>query len=120
MTSPTDIGAALQQDGDGPGAPVPFGLGSSPLRSDALPKALGIYPYAADLWAEGLLWGAVLRSPHPHARIKGIDTSAALALPGVHAVVTAADLPPGPDGLPDGAPAGPSVADRPELASGVV
>ncbi|MEU9078916.1 xanthine dehydrogenase family protein molybdopterin-binding subunit [Kitasatospora sp. NPDC004745] len=120
MTSPTDIGAALQQDGGEGGAPEPFGLGSSPLRSDALPKALGIFPYAADLWAEGLLWGAVLRSPHPHARIRGIDTSAALALPGVHAVVTAADLPPGPDGTPDGAPAGPILADRPVLAAGVV
>ncbi|MER7704185.1 xanthine dehydrogenase family protein molybdopterin-binding subunit [Kitasatospora sp. NPDC097605] len=120
MTSPTDIGAALQQDGDAGGTTEPFGLGSSPLRSDALPKALGIYPYAADLWAEGLLWGAVLRSPHPHARILGIDTSAALALPGVHAVVTAADLPAGPDGLPDGAPSGPIVADRPVLAAGVV
>ncbi|MFE6865367.1 xanthine dehydrogenase family protein molybdopterin-binding subunit [Kitasatospora sp. NPDC057692] len=120
MTSPTDIGAALPQDGDAGGATEPFGLGSSPLRSDALPKALGIYPYASDLWAEGLLWGAVLRSPHPHARIRGIDTSAALALPGVHAVVTAADLPSGPDGLPDGAPSGPIVADRPVLAAGVV
>lgn len=120
MTSPTDIGAALQQDGDAGGATEPFGLGSSPLRSDALPKALGIYPYAADLWAEGLLWGAVLRSPHPHARILGIDTSAALALPGVHAVVTATDLPTGPDGSPDGAPSGPIVADRPVLAAGVV
>ncbi|MBD0672789.1 hypothetical protein BU198_19255, partial [Streptomyces sp. CBMA156] len=79
------MGAALQQDGGEGGTPEPTGLGSSPLRSDALPKALGIYPYAADLWAEGLLWGAVLRSPHPHARIRGIDTSAALALPGVHA-----------------------------------
>ncbi|GAA1984440.1 xanthine dehydrogenase family protein molybdopterin-binding subunit [Kitasatospora viridis] len=86
----------------------PTGLGSSPLRTDALPKALGIYPYAADLWAEGLLWGSVLRSPHPHARILGIDTSAALALPGVHAVVTAADLP-GQDG-----------GDRPVLAAEVV
>ncbi|WP_354640777.1 xanthine dehydrogenase family protein molybdopterin-binding subunit [Kitasatospora camelliae] len=110
MTSPADETATAE----------PFGLGSSPLRTDALPKALGIYPYAADLWAEGLLWGAVLRSPHPHARIVRIDTSAALALPGVHAVVTAADLPPGPDGTPDGAPHGPIVADRPVLASGVV
>lgn len=120
MTSPTDIASANQsQDGEG-GTPEPYGLGSSPLRSDALPKALGIYPYAADLWAEGLLWGAVLRSPHPRARIAGIDTSAALALPGVHAVVTAADLPAGPDGTPDGAPAGPIVADRPVLAAGEV
>ncbi|MEV4558993.1 xanthine dehydrogenase family protein molybdopterin-binding subunit [Kitasatospora sp. NPDC049285] len=116
MTSATEQlpAAAPAESGE------PFGLGSSPLRTDALPKALGIYPYAADLWAEGLLWGAVLRSPHPHARIVSVDTSAALAVPGVHAVVTAADLPPGPDGTPDGAPAGPIAADRPVLAATVV
>ncbi|MFI6446099.1 xanthine dehydrogenase family protein molybdopterin-binding subunit [Kitasatospora sp. NPDC050543] len=125
MTSPTDIAAVPQTDSARPDGgesqtPEPFGLGSSPLRTDALPKALGIYPYAADLWAEGLLWGAVLRAPHPHARIVSVDTSAALALPGVHAVVTADDLPPGPDGGQDGAPHGPIVADRPILAAGVV
>ncbi|GAA2143814.1 molybdopterin-dependent oxidoreductase [Kitasatospora kazusensis] len=132
MSSPTDIAsaaaaaqsatqsAALSAAEDEAQAPEPFGLGTSAPRSDALPKALGIYPYAADLWAEGLLWGAVLRAPHPHARIVSVDTSAALALPGVRAVITAADLPPGPDGTPDGAPHGPIVADRPILASGVV
>ncbi|MFJ1705767.1 xanthine dehydrogenase family protein molybdopterin-binding subunit [Kitasatospora sp. NPDC088346] len=123
MSSPTDLAPAPAPapapTEDGP-APEPFGLGSSPLRTDALPKALGIYPYAADLWAEGLLWGAVLRSPYPHARIVAVDTSAALAVPGVHAVVTAADLPAGPDGSADGAPHGPIVADRPILAAGVV
>ncbi|MFD9126836.1 xanthine dehydrogenase family protein molybdopterin-binding subunit [Kitasatospora sp. NPDC059571] len=100
MTAPTDAPAPAAE---------PFGLGTSPLRTDALPKALGIYPYAADLWAEGLLWGAVLRSPHVHARIVSVDTSAALALPGVHAVVTATDLASCP-------PAG----DRPVLAAEVV
>ncbi|GHH83087.1 xanthine dehydrogenase family protein molybdopterin-binding subunit [Kitasatospora indigofera] len=125
MTSPSDIAAMPPADnarpdgGDGE-QPEPFGLGSSPLRTDALPKALGIYPYASDLWAEGLLWGAVLRAPHPHARILSVDTSAALALPGVRAVVTADDLPAGPDGGHDGAPHGPVVADRPILAAGVV
>ncbi|MCD0485101.1 xanthine dehydrogenase family protein molybdopterin-binding subunit [Streptacidiphilus sp. ASG 303] len=100
--------------------PEPFGLGSSPVRQDALPKALGVYPYAADLWAEGLLWGAVLRSPHPHARIVSVDASAALALPGVHAVVTAADLPSDHGGRAAGAPHGPVIADRPVLAAEVV
>ncbi|MFB7663691.1 xanthine dehydrogenase family protein molybdopterin-binding subunit [Kitasatospora sp. NPDC056138] len=117
MSSPTDLPSAVPEESQDA---EPFGLGSAALRTDALPKALGIYPYAADLWAEGLLWGAVLRSPHPHARIVAIDTTAALALPGVHAVVTAADLPPGPEGTPDGAPSGPIVADRPILACGVV
>ncbi|WP_441245876.1 xanthine dehydrogenase family protein molybdopterin-binding subunit [Kitasatospora sp. McL0602] len=118
MSSPTDLAPAPTAD-EAPAAD-PYGLGSSALRSDALPKALGIYPYAADLWAEGLLWGAVLRAPHPHARIVSVDTSAALAIPGVHAVITAADLPPGPEGTPDGAPDGPITADRPILASGLV
>ncbi|MGK4581066.1 xanthine dehydrogenase family protein molybdopterin-binding subunit [Kitasatospora sp. HPMI-4] len=123
MSSPTDISSPTDLPAAGPEEPKdaePFGLGSPALRTDALPKALGIYPYAADLWAEGLLWGAVLRSPHPHARIVAIDTAPALALPGVHAVVTAADLPPGPEGIPDGAPSGPVAADRPILACGVV
>ncbi|MFC5906658.1 xanthine dehydrogenase family protein molybdopterin-binding subunit [Streptacidiphilus monticola] len=96
------------------------GLGSSPVREDAPAKTMGVFPYAADLWAEGLLWGAVARSPFPHARIRSIDTRAALALPGVYAVVTAEDLPPGPDGVSDGAPTGPVVHDRPVLATGVV
>ncbi|MGF1431147.1 xanthine dehydrogenase family protein molybdopterin-binding subunit [Kitasatospora sp. LaBMicrA B282] len=105
-TGPTP--AAVEETAEAE-AERPFGLGSSPLRTDALPKALGIYPYAADLWAEGLLWGAVLRSPHPHARILSIDTSAALAVPGVQAVLTAADLP------VLGSP-----SDRPVLAGEVV
>ncbi|GLW54896.1 xanthine dehydrogenase family protein molybdopterin-binding subunit [Kitasatospora phosalacinea] len=116
MTSATELPAPAPAD---PGTGT-TGLGTSPLRTDALPKALGIYPYAADLWAEGLLWGAVLRSPHPHARILSVDTAPALAIPGVHAVVTAADLPAGPDGTPDGAPTGQVTADRPVLAAGVV
>lgn len=111
MTAPTDPTAATDTADEATAEPAerPFGLGSSPLRTDALPKALGIYPYAADLWAEGLLWGAVLRSPHPHARIVSIDTSGALAIPGVHAVLTAADLP---------APGTPGA--RPVLAAEVV
>ncbi len=92
------------------------GLGSSPTRADALAKTMGIYPYAADLWAEGLLWGAVARAPYAHARILSVDIGPALAIPGVHAVVTAADLRPGPNGVPDGAPTGPLVADRPVFA----
>src|SRR5262249_45079075 len=49
--------------------------------------------FGADFSLPGMLWGKVLRSPHAHARIRSIDASAALALPGVHAVLTAADLP---------------------------
>src|SRR5918995_119883 len=70
------------------GGPVTHGIGASLPSADAPAKAEGTFPYAADLWAEGLLWAAVLRSPHPHARIVSIDTAPAAALQGVHAVVT--------------------------------
>src|SRR5262245_25320124 len=56
-------------------------------------KVAGRAVYTADVLLPGILWGKILRSPYPHARILRIDTSAALALPGVHAVLTAADLP---------------------------
>src|SRR3546814_7855643 len=48
--------------------------------------------YAADATMPGMIWARVLRSPHPHAVIRGIDTSKAEALPGVKAVVTARDF----------------------------
>ena len=101
-------------------ATTAVGLGTSPIRADALAKAMGTYPYAADLWAEGLLWGAIARAPYAHARILSVDIGPALAIPGVHAVVTAADLRPGPSGLPDGAPSGPIVQDRPVFAADFV
>ncbi|WP_223770012.1 xanthine dehydrogenase family protein molybdopterin-binding subunit [Streptomyces huiliensis] len=94
---------------DGP----PQGIGASVQPVDAAAKTQGTFPYAADLWAEGLLWAAVLRSPHPHARIVSIDTATAAAMPGVHAVVTHADV-------PGDAAHGRRVADRPVFASDVV
>jgi CO/xanthine dehydrogenase Mo-binding subunit len=60
---------------------------------EGVAKVTGRARYAADIALPGMLWGACLRSPFPHARIVAIDTSAARALPGVHAVLTAADLP---------------------------
>jgi xanthine dehydrogenase D subunit len=69
------------------------GVGERVGRVDAVPKVTGEFAYASDLWADRMLWGATLRSPYPHARINGIGTAAAAALPGVHAVLTAADLP---------------------------
>src|SRR5690606_31928871 len=48
--------------------------------------------YAADATMPGMIWGKILRSPHPHARIRSIDTSKAEALPGVKAVMTSADF----------------------------
>jgi len=68
-------------------------VGTRPIRPDGVPKVTGRALYGADLKLPGMLYGKVLRSPHAHARIKSIDTSAAEALPGVKAVMTAADLP---------------------------
>jgi CO/xanthine dehydrogenase Mo-binding subunit len=62
-------------------------------RADGVPKVTGEFVYASDLQAAGMLHGATVRSPHAHARIRAIDVSAALASPGVHAVLTHEDVP---------------------------
>ena len=66
-------------------------VGKDVPRTDAVPKVTGAAQYVADLHLPGMLHAAVLRSPHPHARIVSIDTSAAAGLPGVKAVATGAD-----------------------------
>lgn len=68
-------------------------LGTRPIRHDGFEKVTGQARYGADINMAGLLYGKILRSPHPHAVIKSIDLSRALALPGVKAAVTSADLP---------------------------
>jgi CO/xanthine dehydrogenase Mo-binding subunit len=68
-------------------------IGESVERPDGIPKTQGRFTYASDLGAHGMLWGHTLRSPHPHARVLSIDVSPALRLPGVHAVLTQADVP---------------------------
>ena len=68
-------------------------VGTRPIRHDGVDKVTGRARYGADIDMPGLIHGKVLRSPHPHARIRSIDTSKAEALPGVRAVVTAADFP---------------------------
>ena len=68
-------------------------IGTRPIRHDGADKVTGRAIYGNDLQLAGMLHGKVVRSPHAHARIKRIDTSAAEKLPGVFAVVTAADLP---------------------------
>jgi xanthine dehydrogenase D subunit len=89
------------------------GIGESVLRPDGIAKTRGQFAFTSDLWAEGLLWGRTLRSPHASARIRSIDVSGALAVPGVVAVVTAGDVPGRPTyGLDD--------ADQPVFASEVV
>lgn len=68
-------------------------VGKRVLRPDGLDKVTGRARYGADFSLPGMLYGAVVRCPHAHARIVKIDASKALALAGVKAVVTQADLP---------------------------
>ena len=68
-------------------------VGTRPIRHDGIDKVTGAAKYGADIQLAGMLHGKVLRSPYAHARIRGIDTSKAEALPGVLAVLTAADFP---------------------------
>ena len=69
------------------------GVGISIPRPDGPEKVTGRVQYVADIQAKGLLHAKLLRSPHAHAKIVSIDTSAAKALPGVRAVITAKDIP---------------------------
>ncbi|MFI5873606.1 xanthine dehydrogenase family protein molybdopterin-binding subunit [Streptomyces sp. NPDC051445] len=69
------------------------GIGESTLRPDGTLKVTGEFAYSSDLWHEDMLWGQILRSTVAHAEIVSIDTSEALALPGVYAVMTYDDLP---------------------------
>lgn len=75
-------------------APAGDAAGRSVAAPAALRVATGTEPYSLDLATTGLLHLAVLGSPHAHARITRIDTTAAAALPGVHAVLTHHDSPP--------------------------
>jgi CO/xanthine dehydrogenase Mo-binding subunit len=62
-------------------------------RHDAVPKVTGEFAYSSDLHAADMLWGQTVRSPHAHARVVEIDIAEALAMPGVHAVLTHEDVP---------------------------
>ncbi len=84
-------------------------IGKSVRRIDAPSKVSGRLKYAGDMIMPGMLHVQVLRSPHAHARIVSIDTSAALAMDGVESVITAADVP-GKDGF------GVFVHDQPIMA----
>jgi CO/xanthine dehydrogenase Mo-binding subunit len=68
-------------------------VGTRPIRHDGPDKVTGTARFSADVQLPGMLYGKTLRSPHAHARIKGIDASRALEFPGVKAVVTSDDLP---------------------------
>jgi xanthine dehydrogenase D subunit len=88
-------------------------VGESAPRPDGVPKVQGRFAYGSDLFAEGMLWGHTLRSPHPHARLRALDVAPALRIPGVRAVLTADDVP--------GAPTyGLESPDQPVLARDVV
>jgi CO/xanthine dehydrogenase Mo-binding subunit len=62
-------------------------------RQDAIPKVTGEFAYSSDLHAADMLWGQTVRSPHAHARVVSVDVSGAIAMPGVHAVLTHDDVP---------------------------
>ena len=89
------------------------GVGANASRPDGTLKVTGEFAYGSDLWADNMLWGVTLRSPHPYARIVSIDIGPALATAGVHAVLTADDVP-GTNRI------GLEFADQPALADEVV
>ena len=68
-------------------------IGTRPIRHDGYDKVTGRAQYGADIKLPGMIYGAVLRSPHAHAKIKKIDISVAEKMKGVFAVMTAKDLP---------------------------
>ncbi len=76
-------------------------VGTRPLRPDGLDKVTGRARFGADMSAPGQLVGRILRSPHAHARIRSIDISKAVALPGVKAVITRDDFGDRDDALRD-------------------
>lgn len=87
-------------------------IGKNVSKVDGLEKALGKAIYINDIVFPGMLYGKILRSPYPHARITHIDVSRAQRVPSAKAVVTAQDL---PDGR-----YGPFIKDEPVLARGKV
>ena len=84
------MATALKRDQEG--AALKW-IGTRPIRPDGVDKVTGRAKFGADMSLPDMLVGKVLRSPHPHARIRGIDTAKAAALPGVKAIVTSADFP---------------------------
>src|SRR4249919_105623 len=88
-------------------------IGQNYITQDLMAKVTGQAKYAEDYRAEGMLFCKLMLSPRPHARIRSIDASRALAMSGVHAVLTADDMPappPPPAGPPPAAGAPPSAA----------
>ena len=93
------MATVLEQSGFDPDRKLKV-VGTNPVKHDGVDKVTGRAQFGADTHLPGMLVGKVLRSPHPHAIIKSIDTSAAEALAGVKSVVTSDDfpeMPPGPN-----------------------
>jgi xanthine dehydrogenase D subunit len=88
-------------------------VGTSAPRPDGTLKVTGEFAFSSDLWMADMLWGATLRSPHPRARIRAVDISGALRLPGVAAALTH-------DDVPGRKSFGLDVADQPVLAAGEI
>jgi CO/xanthine dehydrogenase Mo-binding subunit len=89
------------------------GVGVSVPRPDGVPKVTGTFAFLGDLEAEGMLWGATRRSTVAHGRIVHLDLQPALAVPGVHAVLTQHDVPGHPY-------QGQHTTDQPVLCDGTV
>ena len=87
-------------------------IGRPVTRQEGPDKVSGTFLYSADVNLPGMLWGKVLRSPYPHARIVSIDVSEAEAMPGVRAIITGKDT--------AGMRVGRMVRDVPLLAEDIV
>src|SRR5262245_31065830 len=92
-------------------------VGTRPVRHDGLDKVTGRAQFGADFSAPGMLWGKVLRSPHAHAKILGIDVTAALAIDGVKAIVTGSEF---PDVKSESGAGGEGAADMRDIAMNVM
>ena len=95
------MASILEESGFNPDRKLKI-VGTNPVKQDGPDKVTGRAKFGADLILPGMLFGKILRSPHPHAVLKSIDISAAEALPGVKAVVTRDDFPELPLGSPPG------------------
>ncbi len=87
------LAAELKRTGVIPPANPDWSLGSRVHRVDVREKVLGYGQYPDDVYMDGMIYASALRSAHPRAIVKSIDTAAAKALPGVVGVFTAADIP---------------------------
>lgn len=96
-------------------------LGHNYQTPDLVAKVTGKAKYAEDYRGEGMVFVKLMPSPRPHARVRSIDASAALAMPGVHGILTAKDLPsptPPPPGPPPAGAAAPARPTAPGSAQG--